>query len=487
MSNNTVIGQKEGKKHEFKRLGYYIMLEISADGLVCECTYEPSPNGAPLSHEELVNYLAHAKVKEGVNDNAVGELLAAATSNTAVFGHPLANGQPMVPGEDGRIALVTPDALGGADDDQDEDEDDDKVDFRVVQSFHNVAKGDLIGQVLPPGEGVAGLKVTGISIPPQPGAVLELVLGQNVLLGEDGVSIYADADGRVFCRGGEISVEDVYTIKGDVDFKVGNVLFNGFLDVSGDVLDGFSINASKGVKVRGNIGVCRVESGGDIVLGGMNGQGKGEIVCGGSVSANYINDVIIEAAGDIAVDAEMRNCIIKTLGSVRVNKGGLSGGEICAMGGVEAATIGTVTSLRTMIVVGINYRDQEEINQLFNEMKQLIAGFNAGKGTMDKNAFGLKRAEIANSIQEVRSREYAGCNPKVNVKKKLFDGVNITVGTICEEIKEERSGPISIIENTIEGGFRYISMTDLSVRAQDIERAYVQQNEFMLRKAKGVA
>jgi hypothetical protein len=157
------------------------------------------------------------------------------------------------------------------------------------------------------------------------------------------------------------------------------------------------------------------------------------------------------------------------------------------MGGVEAGTIGTKTNLRTLLVVGVNYRDQEEINRLFNDMKQLIAGFNAGKGSMNKNDFALARSAITNRIQEVRSREYVRRNSKINVKKKLYDGVNITVGTICEEIKEEKSGPISIIENSIDGGLRYISLTDLSVKAQDIERAYVQQNEFMLRKAKGVA
>ncbi|GAM09779.1 hypothetical protein OR1_02060 [Geobacter sp. OR-1] len=487
MADNAVVGQKEAKRFEFKRLGYTLMLEVAPDGLVCKSTYTPSPNGAPLSHEELSNYLAQAKVREGINDDAVEELLAAAISHTEVDGHPLAYGIPMVPGEDGSIALTVKDSLESAEEDAEEDAENETVDFRVVQSFCNVTTGDLVGQVLPPGEGTPGLTVSGTVIPPKPGTPLNLVLAGNVSLAPDGCSLHAEADGRVFCQGGEISVEDVYKIRGDVDFKVGNVLFNGFLDVSGDVLDGFSINASKGIKVRGNIGVCRVESLGDISFGGMNGQGKGEVSAGGNVFANYINDVAIETAGDIVVEYEMRNCSIKALGSVRVNRGGLSGGECVAMGGVEAASIGTVTSLRTLIVVGVNYRDQEEINRLFNDMKQLIASFNAGKGTMDKTDFSRARAEIANRIQEVRARQYVGCNPKVNVKKKLYDGVNITVGSICEEMKEEQNGPISIIENTIEGGFRCISLTDLSVRAQDIERAYVQQHEFMLRRAKGVA
>ena len=486
MADNTMVGQKEAKRYEFKRLGYYLMLEIPPDGLACESTYEPSSNGSPLTCDELMDYLSQAKVKEGVSDVAVEELLAAAISQTALSGHPLARGLPMVPGEDGRISLAdfyTPET----DESISEDSETGTVDFRVVQKFYNVVKGDLIGEVLPPGEGVPGMTVLGTRIPPKPGVPLDLVLGENVRLATDGVSLYAEADGRVFCCGGEISVEDVYTIKGDVDFKVGNIVYNGFLDVTGDVLDGFSLNATKGIKVRGNVGACCLESRGDISFCGMNGQGKGAILAGGSVFANYVNDVAVESAGDINVEAEVRNCTIKTLGAVRVNRGGLSGGECVALGGLEAGTIGTVTSLRTLVVVGVNYRDQEEINRHFNEMKQLIADFNARKGSIDPKDFARSRTEIANRIQEVRSREYDQCNPKVNVKRKLYDGVNLTLGTICEEIKDERPGPVSIIENTVEGGLRFISLTDLSVRAQDIERAYVQQNEFMLRKAKGGA
>jgi len=63
--------------------------------------------------------------------------------------------------------------------------------------------------------------------------------------------------------------------------------------------------------------------------------------------------------------------------------------------------------------------------------------------------------------------------------------VNITLGNISEDNREERKGPLSIIENTVEGGLRFLNMTDLQVKSEDIERAFVQQNELQLKSSVG--
>ncbi len=487
MAEETFIpGSEQLKQMEFKRLGYRLLLETTPDSLKCLCRYEPSPGGAPMTLEELNSFLEQAKVIDGVNEESVSRLLEAATSNEILADLTLATGIPMLPGDDGKILLTAsaPEEEVMADVDDDEAL---TVDFHVVQKFVNVAPGQLIGTVVPPGEGTPGRNVRGLVIPAQPGAPIKLVLGQNVRLGDDGCSIFAETDGRVFCNGAEISVEDIYTIKGDVDFKVGNIDFSGFVDISGDVLDGFTVKAKKGVKVKGNVGVCSIESDGDIIFCGMNGQGKGSIKCGGSITANFIDAVQVECAGDILVESEIRNSCIKSLATVRVNKGVISGGECIALGGVESSTIGTGSSLHTLVVVGVNYLDMAEFNRLFSEMKQLIADFNAKKGSIDPKEFMKERAEIAERLQQVRTRQYEGSNAKVNVKKMLHEGVTITLGEHSEEIREERKGPVSIIENTTEGGIRYLGMTDLSVDAKDIERAFVQQHEKMLRSGREVA
>lgn len=482
MAKPAFIQEQKAQRLEIKRIGFSALFGVSADGMECHCSYEPtSLGGTPLTADELQAFLTQCKICEGIIPEAVAELLHSAETGKPVAGLLLAQGTLMVPGQDGQLILAVSDALGSHP--EDDGKENGIVNLRNVQSFLNVEAGQLIATIQPPGPGEAGKNVFGKEIPPQQGAAFPLVMGQNVSWGDDGRSIFATADGRVYVRGAEISVDDVYLIEGDVDFKVGNVQFNGFVEIKGDIRDGFTVKATKGIKVHGIIEVCTIESDGDIAFSGMNGQGTGTISCGGSITANYIYDTSVECAGDVLVDVEIRNAQIKTLGAIRVNKKGIVGGEYFALAGIESAILGNVTSLPTQIAAGVHYQDLEELNRLFNELKQLITQFNASsKEAVDLKEFTRQRTAITARTQEVRLRTYDQCNPKINVRTMLYDGVYITLGNLCKIIKEERKGPLSIIENTIEGDFRFLGMTALSLKAQEIEQTIVKQQALEQKK-----
>ncbi len=477
----TVPAELKEERIEFKRLGFRLELIISADRLTCAAGYTPSGNGAPMTHAELQTFLTQAKICEGLLEHAIAALIEAAAQSKPLSGCIIAQGVPMVPGADGTIQLAVSDALGAEAAEQEEGEHagSDRIDLRRVQSFLNVSSGQLIGTILAPGEGQPGKTVQGRIIAAQPGLPLELELVKHVRLGEDGISLYAEADGRLYRHGKELSVEDIYVIKGNVDFKVGNIVYNGYLDIKGDVLDGFTVQATKGIKIQGNIGVSDVLSDGDISFCGMDGQGKGRITCGGQLKANFIHDAQVDAEGDVLVETEIRNSFIRSNGCIKVNKGMLAGGEYVALGGIESNIIGTITSQRTRLIAGICHKDLMELNQLFNELKELVARFNAPAKTMDAKEFGRIRADITARIQAVRSREYPDCNPKVNIRKRLHDGVTLTIGQTSDDVREGRDGPCSIIENSLEGGFRYLGLTDLSVKADDIEETFRQQQQLL--------
>ncbi len=474
------IAPKQDECIEFKRLGYSLVLTISGDGLSCSAAYIPSGNGAPITLTELQTFLAQAKIKQGVVENAVEALLTSAAQGKKV-NCTIAAGIAMIPGADGTIQFSIKDSLEdeGGKDDQPESSDSCRMDLRRVQSFLNVVAGQQFGTLLPPSEGVAGKNVRGLIIPAQPGIPLDIELVRNIRLADDGVSLYAEIDGRLSWRGKELSVEDIYVVKGDVDFKVGNILYNGYLDVKGDILDGFKVQASKGIKVQGNIGVCKISSEGDISFCGLNGQGKASITCGGVVMANFIHDAQVDAEGDVLVETEIRNSFIRSNGMVKVNKGILAGGETVALSGIESSVIGAVSSLRTRLIAGVCHSDLTELNQLFNELKELVAKFNSPGKPMDAKEFGLLRAEITARIQAVRKRNYPSMNAKVNFKKRLHEGVSLTIGQTSEDIREGLDGPSSIIENSLEGGFRYLGMTDLIIKADEIEEAFRQQQRII--------
>lgn len=480
--DSFIKGAESVSRFEIKRYGYTLAFEISPDEMECHCFYVPATGvGTPLTESELQGHLAQFKIREGIIAESVASLLNSAASVKSVSGLLLARGIPMIPGENGQIIVDVSDDLA-----EKESDEAGTIDFRHVQSFLNVEDGDFVASVKPPGSGEPGKKVTGKIIPAQPGAPVKLEAGQNIRLSDDGQSVFALTTGRVCLRENTISVEDIYKIDGNVGFKVGNIVFKGFVEVKGDVLDGFSIKATRGIKIEGNIGVCTIESDGDISFCGMNGQGTGTIMCGGSISANFIHDALIECAGDVTAEVEIRNSQIKCLGAISVKKGGVTGGEYFALAGIECNILGSRTSIRTRVVAGVHYGDLEELNGLFNELKLFVAEFSeARKGVVDLKEFAKRRAVITERTQEVRSRTYEQCNPKINVKTMLYEGVNITLGMISDIIREERKGPVSVIENSIEGGFRFLSMTPLSFKAQLIEQTFLQQKDRSCRQEDG--
>jgi uncharacterized protein (DUF342 family) len=462
------------KRCEIKRYGYTLVFALSPDEVECRCIYEPSSTGGtPLTELELQGYLTQFKITEGIIPESFAFLLNSAATVKPVEDLLFALGIPAIAGENGQIINNISDDLQQCISDDAEYA---SIDFRNVQSFLNTNEGSCIATIKPPGYGKPGRTVTGKIITPQPGAPAKIELGQNVRLSEDRKSIVSLAAGRVCLRGNAVSVEDIYEIDGDVDFKIGNISFKGYVEIKGDVLDGFFVKATKGIKIQGNIGVCAIESDGDISFCGMNGQGSGTIKSGGFISANFISDALVECSGDITAEAEIRSSQIKCLGSITVIKGGLTGGEYFALAGIECGSLGSRSSFRTRVVAGVHYADLEELNFLFNEIKSLVAEFAAApKGSIDVKEFASKRADITDRTHEVRARTYERCNPKINVKNTLHDGVNITLGNTSVNITEERRGPVSIIENTIEGGLRYLGMTTLSFTAQSIENTFMQQ------------
>jgi uncharacterized protein len=465
---------RQGKRCELKHPGFRLAVVFAPDASSCAASYEPLEGGPPLSDKELQEFLKQTGITTGLREEAVQEILLRAKCGKAIHGLLLAQGAPMIPGEDGRIAPKhsMPDEGEGS------DETDGQIDFRDIVEFCNVQEGEVVATIVAAGEGTAGLSVYGTVIPARAGKPAAVKLGKNVTLSEEGKDIIAAAAGGVYCQGGDVSIENVFQVSGDVDFKVGNIDFNGFVEVTGDVLDGFKVRASKGIKVLGNVGACAISSDGDISFCGMNGQGSGSVCCGGNLKANYIHEAKIEVANDILVESEIRHCCIKCLGSVRVQKGGIVGGECVALAGVEAASIGSVASLRTRVVVGVNYRDLEELTQRFEELKVLTERQKLTQGSKAESDASLQqRAAITALIRGIRARSYPRENAKLNVRKVLYAGVTVSLGALAEEFRDEQSGPFSMIENKVEGGVRFLNMTGLSILASSLEEVFIRHAE----------
>ncbi len=463
---------------EIKKLGFSLYLKIPDTRLECRCSYIPHNQGSMITRDELLTYLKQYNVREGIDQEAFDDFLVKAAAGKQQVNVLLVAGTPPVAGEDECIALsVNSSAAVHAGEEVSTD-----VDMHIVQTFVNVATGEEIGRIIPAGAGTPGRDITGMTIAPQAGKPLKVTIGKNIRTEENGTLLIAAATGRFCQSAGEISVEEEYIVKGDVNFRVGSIDFKGVTEVRGDVLDNFDVTSTKGITVTGNIGACNIISDGDIAFCGMDGQERGRIVCGGTLRAHFIHDAVVECAGDVIVDVEIHNCTIRTLGRIVADKGAISGGSYIALGGIEARKLGSGASVHTRLHAGADYRVVGQLEQLFAELTDLQN--KAKEPHTPSEAAEIQRAcaDLTVSILAIRDTTDPSANAKINAKAVLYENVQLTLGDTTEMIHEQKDGAFSVIENSIEGGLRYLSMTGLNVKATDIEQAFMREHKLSLRK-----
>ncbi len=462
---------------EIKKLGYSLYIRIPDNGLECRCSYVPHDQGSMITGEELAAFLKQYNVHEGIALDAFDDFVLKATAGQQQLDVLLASGIEPVAGADEHLSLSVQSSAAV----RSGEEDITKVDMHIVQAFINVSSGDEIGRIIPAEPGLPGRNIMGQPIPPQPGKPLHVKIGKNISTEENGALLIASATGRLCCSATEISVEEEYLVKGDVNFRIGSINFKGVVEVRGDVLDHFDVTASKGLTVTGNIGVCNIVSDGDVTFCGMDGQDKAIITCGGTLRAHFIHDVIVECAGDVIVDVEIHNCTIRTLGRIVVDKGAISGGSCIALGGIEAKKLGSASSQHTKLHAGVDYHDTETLEGLFASLAETQEKAKKSQSLTEITELRKTSATLTDSIMAIRNKADSRANAKINAKAVMYENVHLTVGSVTEEINEQKDGPLSVIENSIEGGLRFLSMTSLDVKATDIELAFVREHKKSLR------
>jgi uncharacterized protein (DUF342 family) len=469
-----------------KHPGYTLYLHIPDDYIECHCSYIPhAEGGGMLTSDEFAQTLKEYGVLEMIDQTAFEDFVTMAAAGRQLLSVLIASGAPPIPGRDGYFKLkATPSTILHGSDPQESG----LIDMYRVQTFINVGPGDEIGRVIPALPGIPGRNIRGVPILPEPVKEFKYTLGKNIELDEDGGILRATSIGR-FCQiSGVFSVEDEYVVKGDVDFNIGKIDFKGVVEVRGDVLDRFDITATKGLTVAGNIGVCRIVSGGNISFCGMDGQDEGSILCGGTLHAHHIHNSVIECTGDVIVDVEVHECIIKTLGRIIVDKDTITGGVSIAQGGIEANKLGSPSGLHTSLHAGADYHYVEEISRLQEELTATQAVISEAKSLEEITELRKSSAALSEQIATLRSKTAESANAKINVKKKLHENVRIELGSTIETVQEKQTGPLTIVENLSEGGLRYIPMSSLDVKAIDIEKAFMLEKKYAQKgnKAAGI-
>lgn len=240
--------------------------------------------------EDLKEFLKSQNIVYGIQEE---NLLKLASTNESLE-LLVAQGEKEVPSQDASIKVVYLEE----EEEPEEEDDDEKFIERVARhAVTSVEPGQLIAEVIPPVEGKPGRDVYGRIIKPKEPKEITLTAGNGVEIDESGRRAYALISGRPEISGYKVSVHPSYVLSGDVDAKVGRIVFKGDVQVLGNVQDEMSIEATGQVIINGYAANATIIAGGNVIVQ--------KNIVGGTVRAGGMSTVsgkVIEIIHDLKTD-----------------------------------------------------------------------------------------------------------------------------------------------------------------------------------------
>ena len=410
-----------------------------------------------LTVEEIESFLREKEIVYGIQTNIIRDMIDSRIYQKSVM---VAEADMPQKGDDGYIQYThrMKNSISLNQDDKG------NINFKELGWFIQVSQGDVLAKKIPPTIGQGGKNLKGEEIPAVPGKEAVFKYGKNVEETEDKTSLISAKDGRLEYAGDKLQVNDVLTIKGNVDTGTGNINFGGDIVVNGDIKTGFEVNCVGSLEVNGVIEAANIIVGRDLVVkGGIQGNAKSSIKVSGSTICRFIENACVFSEGDIITDFVVHSNI--SCGSnlvVKGKKGLIVGGEIRVKNEINAQVIGSYMGTKTIIEIGLDpsqknkldaYRD--ELHSYEKKLKELQPTIETGKqllqrGLMDniKKISFVKMLEdynktvqnisiIETEIQKIEKQLSEIRYGMMQVKDKIYPGVKITIGRYSRYIKDE--------------------------------------------------
>ncbi|MQY76693.1 MAG: DUF342 domain-containing protein, partial [Spirochaeta sp.] len=400
--------------------------------------------------EEIISLLNSNGVIFGIREEEIENFIDYPQYNTQVLA---ADGRKAVDGEDAHIVYnFTVDHFH-----IELKEKNGRVDFKEQNLIENVEAGQVLAKKVILQQGEAGSTVTGRSLPASPGKDIELELGKNVKLSDDGLTVIAVINGQVLLTGGKINVEPVYTVEGDVNMHTGNILFLGTVVVKGNVESGFTVKAAGNIEVMGSVGRSILDAEGDIIVHqGIMGKNEGKVKAGINVVAKFIEHARIEAEENVVVSDGIIHSLVDANQRIvcQGKRASIVGGKLRAGEEINAKVLGSVAGTETILEVGFDPKSKERLMELVkakedieNELQEVELNINTitnlqkvQKKISEEKAKSLedlsnKRAEMLAELEEI-AKEINSINDylaslkikgKVSASDKIFPGVKIFI------------------------------------------------------------
>ncbi len=400
-----------------------LTIDIAEDGSVATCTMSrPRKGGGIPAGHEVEELLAARGVVHGIDAERIEMLVS-----KPVFDKPVevAVWTPPVHGKPSTVEYTFETDVGKpylVDDSG-------RINLRELNFIQNKHTGDVLARIHPPVEPVDGTDVFGESIPAEPaGYSTPVKPGNNTDYGNDDNTIVAQIDGNAFVQGKAIHVEPVVVVD-QVDYKNGNIDFEGSVVVRRSIADGFTVKAGGMLEIGECIGRVELYAGRTLVLkGGINGGGEGTARCDGDILAKFVEGANVQCGGSLIVEDAVMHSALTVYGGVGLKgrHAEILGGTAAIGGSLWCKQAGSVSETTTRISIGVEPDRLLELAKL----KQRLAKLRDRLDDLDRIYHHLER-KTNEGIDQSSTMEKIGAEG-TNNRKELAD-----VEQRLKELKKE--------------------------------------------------
>jgi len=423
------------------------------------------PKPKKIDRDYILELLNENGVKKGIMEDKIDLLVHLVNSESKKIESTflVAEGKPAVNGYNAEVLLKS--------DEHQEDffveESLDRIDYKNIKKnkLGIVKKDSPVAYYNPPTKGKSGFLVTGEILEAKDGEDIIVKLNENVLK-KDNI-FYSTIDGlleyKFIGNVVELKVSNVYFVRGNVDYKTGNIEFPGSVIITGELQAGFTVKSGENIIAKTISGEAHAK-GNIIVKEGIIGSSHAKrckVRAGKSVEATFIQFADVVANEDIAVKNLIRDSMVVTDGKITClgKPGNIYGGVFYATKGLEANILGSPSFTKTKIVVGASAKYvsrlsklTEEKNNLEKSLQQILNFLGSIEQRMDsldeekrkvvnrlieeKKKVRRNLYHIYQSMDEIKSRLKEGVDSEIIFHKEAMPGVIAAIGEYYLELNK---------------------------------------------------
>ncbi len=417
-----------------------------------------------ITSGDIMDMLNNYGIRYGADEKLIHQAITSFNENMAGNLNrefPVAKGNPMDPGEDGRLEFFIKDSAPVAIDESG------KADFRNIEKFRTVQDGQELVKIYPARKGSDGFNVYGERIAAPEVNDPRIQAGENVRLDMNNNILIATATGIFDKKKSVVSVLQILEIKGNVGLESGNLKYEGVIKVKGNIERGAEVVSASDIFVEGLIESGSIKAGGSLtVTGGINTKNDGLLQIKKEVTASFIENSRVYSLGQVTVVSAIIGSTVISCSDITVLKDGgkIVGGEITALKHVVAGTVGNMSETPTVINIGAHfqykklydktYQEFQEAEEKYHEAIEKVKSLKDYIQRMKGKIPAQKTASIKTEFAEFKALEanYKKLEEKLNilkiqryvdgdaflsVKDILYPGVTIHYFNHTEKIEKE--------------------------------------------------